>query len=100
MEDYYHKRDIIHQKTCIETPQQNAIVERKHQHIFDVARALKFQSDIPMRYWNDCILSAVYLINRTPTQLLNKKLILKSLLNINQTMHTLKSLDVLLLSQP
>ena len=37
MKYIFHTKRIIHQTSCVETPQQNGIVERKHQYLLNVA---------------------------------------------------------------
>ena len=71
MLDYFDTHGIIFQTSCVGTPQQNGRVERKHQHILNVGRALMFQGNLPITFWGECVLGVVYLINRTPSGLLH-----------------------------
>jgi Integrase core domain len=57
---------IVHQTTCLYTPQQNGIFERKHRHIIELALANMIHASIPERFWDDAFASVVYLINRLP----------------------------------
>ena len=70
---FYHSKGILHQRFCVETPQQNARVERKHQHILNVGRALLFQSKLLNCYWSYDVLHVVFLINRVTTPILHHK---------------------------
>ena len=68
--DYFNDNGILFQTSCVGTPQQNGRVERKHKHILNVARALRFQANLPIYFWGASVLIAAHLINRTPTPLL------------------------------
>lgn len=72
MPEFFSSKCTIHQLSCVETPQQNSIVERKHLHILNVAQALRFQANLTP-FWGDCVLSAVHIINRIPTPILQNK---------------------------
>jgi hypothetical protein len=67
MPSFYASKGIIHHTSCVETPQQNGRVERKHQQILNIGRALLIQSNLPKTFWSYAVTHAVYIMNRIPT---------------------------------
>ncbi|XP_071687905.1 uncharacterized protein [Rutidosis leptorrhynchoides] len=41
---------IEHQTSCADRPQQNGRVERKHRHVLEIAKALRLQAQLPLKY--------------------------------------------------
>jgi len=67
MNNFFINKGIMHQTSCVNTPQQNSIVERKHSHLLNVARALMIQSHLPKIYWSYYVLHVAHIINMFPT---------------------------------
>ncbi|KAF3655650.1 putative UDP-N-acetylglucosamine/UDP-glucose/GDP-mannose transporter-like [Capsicum annuum] len=63
---------IIHQTSCPYTPQQNCIAE-KNRHLIETARTLLIESHVPLRFWDDAVLTSCYLINRMPSSSIQNK---------------------------
>jgi len=65
---FFLTNGILHQESMVKTPQQNGVAERKHRHLLDTARALRFHAGFPKHFWGECILSATHIINLLPME--------------------------------
>jgi len=81
MSKYLHSNRIVHQTSCVGTPQQNGIFERKNRDLLEKTRAIILQMNVPKHFWSYGILIAVYLINRLPSRVLEFKSPLEVLQN-------------------
>ena len=72
-QDLLIRYGIAHQRTCVYTPQQNGVIERKRRHLLQLARALLFQAHLPKYFRDHAIRMNTYLINRLPSSLIDWK---------------------------
>ena len=71
--DYFQSHGILHETSYSQTPQQNGVVERKHQHILDTTCALLLGTHVPNQHWGDVVATAVHLLNHMPSKVLDFK---------------------------
>ncbi|GJW81111.1 retrovirus-related pol polyprotein from transposon TNT 1-94 [Tanacetum coccineum] len=50
----FMSKGILHHRSMAYTPQQNGVVERKHRHLLDTARAIRLHANLSIKFWGDC----------------------------------------------
>ena len=71
MKQFFRDHGLVHQTSYPDTPQQNGVAERKNRTLLEIARALMFETHIPICFWPEAFATATYLTNRLPTKILN-----------------------------
>ena len=64
---YFKNRGIQYELTIRYTPQQNGVAERMNRTLMEKARCMLLGSKMEKYLWTEAILTAAYLINRSPT---------------------------------
>nr|AAU90262.1 integrase core domain containing protein [Oryza sativa Japonica Group]ABF97857.1 retrotransposon protein, putative, Ty1-copia subclass, expressed [Oryza sativa Japonica Group] len=77
----FTKIGITHHVSCPYAHQQNGSAERKHRHIVEVGLSLLAHASMPLKFWDEAFLTATYLINRTPSKVIQYSTPLERLLN-------------------
>ncbi|KAJ9553858.1 hypothetical protein OSB04_017903 [Centaurea solstitialis] len=70
-QSYMLQNGILHESSCVDTPAQNGVAERKNRHLLEVARALLFHMTVPKPFWADVVATTCFLINRMPSVILD-----------------------------
>jgi hypothetical protein len=56
--------------SCPHAHQQNGSAECKHRHIVKGGLSILARASTPLKFWYEAFVSAIYLINRTPSKVI------------------------------
>jgi len=70
---YYAEHGIQRHLTAPYTPQLNGVVERRNQTVMSMARSMLKAKSLPGWFWGEAVNTAVFLLNRAPTQSVDGK---------------------------
>lgn len=73
IKDHFEEKRIQFEFTIRYTPQQKGVAERMNRTIVEKARCMLLNSKLKKSFWTEAVLTAVYLINRIPTNALENK---------------------------
>jgi len=71
LNSFFTKIGISHHVSCPHAHQQNGSAERKHRHIVEVGLAILASDCMPLKFWDEAFVTAVFLINRTPSKVIH-----------------------------
>jgi transposase InsO family protein len=70
-DEYCRSQGIKHQKTVKKTPQQNGVAERMNRTLVERMRCMLSHAKLPRSFWGEAMMTAVDLINLSPSVPLN-----------------------------
>jgi histone deacetylase 1/2 len=71
LNSFFLRMGIAHRVSCPHAHQQNGSAERKHRHIVEVGLALLANASMPLKFWDEALLTATRLINLLPSKVVN-----------------------------
>jgi hypothetical protein len=71
--DYFKKKGTKVTNTVKATPQHNGIAERANRTIFEMARSMLYHAKLSKAYWQEAVLTSVYIRNRCISVVNNNK---------------------------
>ena len=70
IETFFKKKGVQHQKTVRYSSFQNGVAERFNRTLQEKARCMMADAQLGPEYWAEAVLTAAYLINRSPARIL------------------------------
>jgi histone deacetylase 1/2 len=72
LSSFFSPVGMSHQISCPHAHQQNGAAERKHRHIVEVGLTLLAHASMPLKFWDEAFVTAIFLINRLPSKVINQ----------------------------
>jgi len=69
---FLEQRGICAQYTMSGTPQQNGVSKRRNRNLMDMDRSALSNSSLPVSLWMYALKTAMYLLNRVPSKIVQK----------------------------
>jgi hypothetical protein len=82
---------ITHLVSCPHPHQQNGAAERKHRHVVEEGLSLLSQGHMPLKYWDEAFIIVTFMINRTPSKVINYITPLERLFKVTPNYSSLRS---------